>query len=208
MERDVRPGAPRPGNGPLLFSPKAGRPDADARWGAAILSERGRVQWYVDAPYPTNDLKVVELGGGGCSRCTSSRGRAPRRYQLLDAEYRPAGRITAGNGFAVDSHDLQVSPRGSVYLGSDPEVRVGRRHRTWDYVVQEVDPRTGDVLFEWHALDRVSLGASYRRRPPPRRRWDPVHGNSIEPPTRRTGRSSSRCATRPRLRRPPRSRAA
>ncbi len=172
-----------PGHGPLLITPKAGLHDADARWGAAILSDRGRLQWYFDAPYPTNDLKVVELAGRRLLALFLEPRDEPPHHLLLDEAYQPVGRITAGNGFALDSHDLQVSPRGSVYVGADPEVRLGPRHRAWDYVVQEVDPETGDVLFEWHALDHVPLRASYRRRPAAGSRWDPLHGNSIEPPT-------------------------
>ena len=30
-----------------------------------------------------------------------------------------------------------------------------------DFVIQEIDVATGDVLFEWHALDHVPLSASY-----------------------------------------------
>jgi hypothetical protein len=38
-------------------------------------------------------------------------------------------------------------------------LRVGKS--TVDAVVQEIDIKTGLVLFEWHALDHIPLSASY-----------------------------------------------
>lgn len=58
-----------------------------------------------------------------------------------------------------------------------------------DFVIQEVDLKTGDVLFEWHSLDHVSPSASYVRQPGAGAgiTWDYFHGNSIEPPASRHG---------------------
>ena len=37
--------------------------------------------------------------------------------------------------------------------------------RKLDFVIQEIDVPTGDVLFEWHALDHVPRSASYVPKP-------------------------------------------
>ena len=57
-----------------------------------------------------------------------------------------------------------------------------RRRLVTDFVIQELDLPSMDVLFEWHALDHVPPAATYQRRPPAPYSWDYFHGNSIEPP--------------------------
>jgi Arylsulfotransferase (ASST) len=54
--------------------------------------------------------------------------------------------------------------------------------RVTEFVIQEVDVGTGEVLFEWHSADHVPLSASYVERPRNGSSWDYFHGNSIEPP--------------------------
>jgi hypothetical protein len=51
----------------------------------------------------------------------------------------------------------------------------------WEGIAQELDLETGEVLFEWHSLDHVGVGESYR--PPPEdpdEALDYFHINSIE----------------------------
>ena len=67
-------------------------------------------------------------------------------------------------------------------------VRVaGLRWPVSDFVLQEVELESGDVLFEWHSLDHVPASATYRSRPRPGETSDYFHGNSIEPPASRSG---------------------
>jgi hypothetical protein len=59
-------------------------------------------------------------------------------------------------------------------------VRVaGIKKPTIDSVVQEIDIRTGLVLFEWHIMDHVSLRESYFAPNPSGYTYDPYHVNSI-----------------------------
>jgi hypothetical protein len=53
--------------------------------------------------------------------------------------------------------------------------------RVSDNVVQEIDLKTGAVLFEWHALGRIGLRGSRQPRPATNSSWDAFHLNSIEP---------------------------
>ncbi len=48
-----------------------------------------------------------------------------------------------------------------------------------DAVVQEIDIKTGLVLFEWHALDHIPLSASYFTPKSPGHIFVPYHANSI-----------------------------
>jgi Arylsulfotransferase (ASST) len=49
----------------------------------------------------------------------------------------------------------------------------------WDYVVQEIDVRTGNVLFSWNSLDHVPVTDSYYSPPANGSVFDYFHGNSI-----------------------------
>jgi hypothetical protein len=90
--------------------------------------------------------------------------------------------VKVGKGYETDSHEFQVTPRGTAYLDAYHAVNVPGIGRVTDYMVREIDLKTRAVLFEWHAIDHVPVSASYVRRPTNGRSWDYFHGNSIEPP--------------------------
>jgi hypothetical protein len=95
-------------------------------------------------------------------------------------------RIRARYGYSTNLHELQVTPQGTAYVSAYRPVRLPRSRRTvTDYVIQEIDIPTRDVLFEWHPLDHVPPSASYQPMPDARYSWDSFHGNPIEPPDRR-----------------------
>lgn len=167
--------------GHLLITSRPTTRAPDEQWAAMILSRAGKLVWYSAHQGPVNDLKTVDLGGQRMLAMFQRPSEDVSHYQLFDERYEPVGRILAGNGLQVDSHELQVTPSGTAYLGSYNPVYVGDQ-KVIDYVVQEVDVPTGDVLFEWHALDHVPLRMSYRRTAGKDVAWDYFHGNSVEPP--------------------------
>ena len=74
----------------------------------------------------------------------------------------------------------------------DRRVRPGRAQpdRAWaarrtrvvnDSIVQEIDVKTGLVMWEWHALGHIPLRDSYAPMPHTSVNWDYVHVNSIDP---------------------------
>jgi hypothetical protein len=50
-----------------------------------------------------------------------------------------------------------------------------------DSIVQELDVKTGLVMWEWHALGHIPLRDSYAAMPHTSVNWDYVHVNSIDP---------------------------
>jgi hypothetical protein len=52
-----------------------------------------------------------------------------------------------------------------------------------DSVVQEIDVKTGLVMWEWHALGHIPLHDSYNTVPSNGYPWDYIHVNSIDPGT-------------------------
>ena len=178
-----RPASRATARGRLLVTPRSWpRAKSGDQHSVMMLARSGRLLWYLPRPYVARDLKTVVYKG---RRALAFYQWTPHRrshYLLLDEHYEPLMRVAAGNGYMTNTHELQLTSRGSAYLPAYARVRESRCECTVsDFLLQEVDVETGDVLFEWHSLDHVPLSASYRPRPRDGRSWDYFHGNSIEP---------------------------
>src|SRR5581483_127655 len=100
---------------------------------------------------------------------------------IVDQHYRRIATVHAGNGLQADLHEFLITPAGTAYvIAASPVRERGLGRPLIDSVVQEIDIRTGLVLFEWHALDHVSLADSYKYSVnQPGHVLDPYHMNSI-----------------------------
>ena len=111
---------------------------------------------------------------------------------LVDHSYRTIATIDAGNGYRANLHELVMAPDGGALLTVYAPVTLDlssvggpARATVLDSIVQEVDVRTGLVMYEWHSLGHVGLDETYVKQSPgvP---FDPWHLNSIQPlPNRR-----------------------
>jgi arylsulfotransferase ASST len=153
----------------------------DEQFGLMLISSTGKLLWFMRRPGKVHDLKTVTYRGRR-TLAFYQRTRDGGYYQLLDRRYRPVVRIRAFLGDRTDEHELQLTGKGTAYVGSDPVEHVDGVGSVRDYVAQEVDIRTGKVLFQWRALDGLPLGDSYESRPAAGP-WDFFHGNSIDLPT-------------------------
>jgi hypothetical protein len=110
------------------------------------------------------------------------------RDVIMDSSYRTVAVVRAGHGYAADLHEFQITPQGTALL--DAYVPVHRNLTSLggpsnatvlDCVIQEVNVRTGSVLWEWHSLDHVPLSASYWPVPKSSSSYfDYFHINSIQ----------------------------
>src|SRR5581483_2270757 len=87
---------------------------------------------------------------------------------IVDESYRTVARVDAGNGLRADVHEFLLTPAGTALVTAYDEVQRDLRAvggpasgNVLDSVVQEVDVRTGKVLFEWRSLDHVPLTDTY-----------------------------------------------
>ncbi len=107
--------------------------------------------------------------------------------EIYSSAYRHVASVSAGNGYWADLHDIQITPGGAAFITAYSLVRAdlssvggSRAGALLDSIVQEVDVRTGLVMFEWHAEGHVALDDSYSRDPTsPDVPWDYFHINSI-----------------------------
>ena len=107
---------------------------------------------------------------------------------IYGADYQPIRRVRAGNGYLADLHEFLLEPDGTAWLDAFDPVELnltamgGSAHAVVnDSIVQEVDVKTGLVMWEWHALGHIPLRDSYSAMPHTSVNWDYVHVNSIDP---------------------------
>ena len=87
---------------------------------------------------------------------------------IYDSSYRPLATIRAGNGYHADLHEIRLTPQGTAWIDAfDPiHMSLASVHGSaggvlTDSVIQQIDVKTGLVMWEWHALGHIALGESY-----------------------------------------------
>ena len=154
--------------------------------GPMILDSAGQLVWFLPLPVATNvfvnDFRVQNLYGQPVLTWwqgfrNAGFGQSRGVGVIVNSHYQQIATVRAADGLDAGSHELLITPDGDAYITASSPVRLpGRRVPTIDSVVQEIDIKTGLVLFEWHALDHVPLSASVTSEGS----WfDPYHVNSI-----------------------------
>jgi hypothetical protein len=108
---------------------------------------------------------------------------------IEDSSYRQIAVVHAGNGLSADLHEFQLTPQGTAVISAyypvywnAASVHGSTRQIVLDSVVQEIDVKTGLVLFQWDSLDHVPLTDSYEAVPQSAGLpLDYFHVNSIQP---------------------------
>ncbi|MBG6084783.1 arylsulfotransferase family protein [Zhihengliuella flava] len=143
--------------------------------GALILDAAGEPVWMEtaeddDLDDDIFDLRVQEYQGEPVLTYflgSSREGRGNGEIVMLDESYEEVARVTttadvgAGN---ADFHDTVITEEGTMLLGAYVPKQhdlseVGGPTDGWveDAVIQEIDIETGEVLFEWSAIEHIPL---------------------------------------------------
>jgi hypothetical protein len=175
--------------GDVFLTPK----DGASQPGAMIVSPAGQLVWF--APSPPNleaaDLRVQQYLGQ--TVLTYWQGAIDLNHGvgegLIDnTSYQTIATVHAGNGLSMDLHDFDLAPGGVAWITiyepvyADLSSVGGSAHGIInDCVVQEIDVRTGLVMFEWHAMGHVPLSASHWPVPTSAATpWDWFHINTVD----------------------------
>ena len=167
--------------------------DGNVQPGAMIVNPQGQLVWWAPSTpgHQATDLRVQSYLGHPV--LTYWIGQVALGHGIDgtgvidDTSYRKIAQVRAGNGLTLDLHEFDLEPNGVALVTAYEPVyanlsSVGGLSNgiVEDCVVQEIDVRTGLVMFEWHALGHVPLSNSYS--PVPRTSggvWDFFHINSI-----------------------------
>jgi Arylsulfotransferase (ASST) len=164
--------------------------------GPTIYAPSGRLVWF--KPLPANtfaaDVKVQRYERRPVltwwQGTISNHGFGLGEGEIYSRSYRPIATVRAGDGLAEDLHELTITPGGAALITAwkplycDLAPEGGRTlAAVYDSVFQEIDIRTGLVMFEWDSLDHVPLGDSYMAASGASVAWpyDWFHLNSIAP---------------------------
>ncbi len=176
--------------GDVFVAPVAGY----GQWGPMIFERDGDLVWFkaMSSGEAAMDLQVASYEGQPVlvwwqGRIVSQLGVGFGVDEIYNASYQPVATVGAGNGYQADLHEIQLAPSGAAFITAYSLVRAdlssvgGSRDGTLqDAVVQEVDVKTGLVMWEWHADGHVALTDSYDEKPMSASTpWDFFHVNSI-----------------------------
>lgn len=164
----------------------AGKP---IQGGPMILDSRGRLVWFRPVPnLITGDLQKQFYRGRQV--LTWWQGRIPPdsgEDVIVDQSYRQVATVGGAEGYHPDLHEFQITPQGTALVVADAPVTAnltsvgGARHGiVLDCVIQELDIRTGRLVWEWHALGHIPLADSYVSPPARSGVYDAFHLNSIQ----------------------------
>jgi hypothetical protein len=182
----------KPGGAPgdLLMAPYQG----DGSPGPMITEQDGQLVWF--RPLPAGDeatsLRVQQLDGKPVLTWWQGRilevGFGQGEDVIDNTSYQRVGSVHAGNGYHADLHEFRLEPDGTAWIDMfDPiEMNLSRYGGLsdgviTDSVIQQIDVKTGLVMWEWHALGHIPISESHNAAPKYHYPWDYVHINSISP---------------------------
>jgi hypothetical protein len=169
------------------------------RTGPLILDRDGRVVWFHAQSYKRSAADLRPQVYDGKPVLTWSvrpplvsgddlyRGGPRSDYHVIaDDSYHVIKRIRAvGRGVTTDVHEFLITPRNTALMLGFRDIprrlsryRGPRNGHIIDCLVQEVDIRTGRLLFNWSAARHIPLSESTASMPAVGA-WDPYHLNSI-----------------------------
>jgi hypothetical protein len=149
-----------------------------AHWGPEILDNAGNVVWFHPMPAGVDAADFQTQTYRGRTDLTWWQGHTvilgygTGTDMIVDSHYRTVATVRAGNGLGTDEHEFTILPDGAALVTAFQPVRwnlagaggpaVGK---ALDTAVQEVDIRTGLVMWEWRSLGHVEPNQSYSTAP-------------------------------------------
>ncbi len=178
--------------GAIFLAPYSGV----GQYGPMILDEHGGLIWFKPlSPAGTRaaDFHVQQYEGKPVLTWWQdpliANGSRTAGDIIANSSYEDIAIVRAGNGYQPDLHEFQITPQGTalitVYDAIDCDLSsIGgpRNGALADTLLQEIDLKTGLVMYEWHSLDHVPLSGSYASaaHTNPAEPFDYFHINSID----------------------------
>lgn len=163
--------------------------------GPMIVDDAGRLVWFAPQAGAKGTLNLQAQTYKGEPALTwwqgdlvLPAGYGQGEYVIAGPDYREMARVSAGNGLHGDLHEFVLTSHGTALFTAYSPVRQdlsaigGSRHGILlDSLMQEVDIKTGRVLFQWSAAEHIRLHESYLLPPSDASGvYDFFHMNSID----------------------------
>ncbi len=178
--------------GDLFLAPYQGKGTP----GPMIAEQDGSLVWF--KPLPSGDsatnMQVQQYQGKPVLTWWQGRiirvGYGEGVDEIYDTSYRHVATVRAGNGYRADLHEIRMTGEGTAWIDIFNPVKMNltAEHGSangivLDSVVQQIDVKTGLVMWEWHSLGHIPLSESNVAPRASGYPWDYVHINSVDPGT-------------------------
>ncbi|MGH2852907.1 MAG: arylsulfotransferase family protein [Solirubrobacteraceae bacterium] len=182
--------APPAASGYLFLAPYQGLGSP----GPMIAEQNGALVWFHPLPRGESATNLQVQTYAGHPVLTWWQGRILRvgfgvgEDVIYDSSYHQLAAVRGGNGYHADLHEILLTPQGTAWIDAFDPIHMslasvhGSSHGILtDSVVEEIDVKTGLVMWEWHALGHIPLKDSLNHVSGGEYPWDYVHINSISP---------------------------
>jgi hypothetical protein len=160
--------------------------------GPEIIDNHGHVIWFhpVPAGQEAADFRTQTYDGHPVLtwwQGTHLGGLAQGTDYIYNDHFQQIATVNAGNGYSADGHEFLITPWNTALIlayttaTADLTSIGGPANQTViDGIVQEIDIRTGRVLFQWNSADHVPYSDSQVPLPAsPSTPWDWFHINAV-----------------------------
>ena len=161
--------------------------------GPEILDQNGNVIWSKSVPVgqEASDFRTQTYEGKPVLtwwQGTGLGGLAQGTDYIYNSNYQPIATVNAGNGLSADGHEFLITPQNTALILAYKTATAnltsigGPANQTViDGYVQEIDIKTGKVLFQWNSADHVPYSQSEQPLPANASEpWDWFHINAVK----------------------------
>jgi hypothetical protein len=179
------------GNGDDIFITPTGDPETYAA-GPEILNTQGQPVWFHPVPQgevATDFRTQTYLGKPVLTWWQGDEvsGHGEGTDYIYSSHFRQIATVNAGSGLQADAHEFLITPWNTALITSYQPATANltsiggpANQAVLNGVVQEIDIRTGAVLFQWNSADHVPYSASEQPLPAsPSEPWDWFHVNAV-----------------------------
>ena len=181
---------PGTGTGDIFISPFGDT--TSYQNGPEILSPSGQVIWFhpVPAGQEASDFRAQRYLGQPVLtwwQGTGLGGLSSGTDYIYNDHYQQIATVQAGNGYSADGHEFLITPWNTALILAYTTATANLTaiggpadQEVIDGIVQEIDIRTGRVLFQWNSADHVPYSASEQPLPASASTpWDWFHVNAV-----------------------------
>jgi hypothetical protein len=174
------------GNGDIFLAPEGG----GYQNGPEIITNTGRVVWF--HPLPAGEIATdfrtqTYLGQPVLTWFQGGGGPGGGTDEIYNDRYQPMATVRAADGYMTDFHEFLITPWNTALILADELATANLTsiggpsdQQVIDGVVQEIDIKTGRVLFQWNSADHVPYRDSQVPRPGSASMlWDWFHINAV-----------------------------
>ena len=156
--------------------------------GPEIVSITGTVLWFHPLPAGTfaTDFRTQTYLGKPVLTWFQGGGNGSGEDVIYNDRYQQIATVKPANGYMPDFHEFLITPWNTALILADTigtanltSLGLSAHQQVINGVVQEIDIKTGKLLFQWDSADHVPYSDSYGPLPQRGRPWDWFHINAV-----------------------------